>query len=148
MAEIVATGMGIATFGITASKLIVEFRELWSSAPKDLSQIIERGTRLSTILASVKTKQAEFAPLITPSPVWDVCTQHCESAARELEETAKSLRDCMQKSKVRGTVKTILKKGLIAKLQQDLDRAERDLMFAQNWWVTVFTLLGAADRKI
>ena len=145
MAEIVASGMGIATFGIQTSKAIIEFKQLWSSAPKDLSQIIKEGARLSTLLDSLKTQQAEFAQYITPSLDWNECTQHCESAARELEETAISLKDYMEKSKLRGTLKTILKKDSIAKQEQNLDRAKTDLLIARQMFqrqVIASKLLG------
>ncbi|KAF7509430.1 hypothetical protein GJ744_007993 [Endocarpon pusillum] len=136
MAEIVASGMGIATFGITTIKTIIEVKQLSSSAPGHLSQIIEEVARLSTLLVSLETQQAEFAQYIIPSPALNECTQHCESAARELEETANSLKNCIKKRKLHGTLKTILKKELIAKQEQKLDRAKTDLLIAQQMLIS------------
>lgn len=145
MAEIVASGIGMATFGIKAIKVIIELKQLSSSAPKDLSQIIQEVARLGNLLVSLKTQQADFAQFITPSPAWDECTQHCESAARELEETANSLKECIEKRKLQGTLKAIMKKDLIAKQEQNLDRAKTDLLIAQQMLirqVIASTLLG------
>lgn len=134
-----ATFIGILGFStqcvnglITLKRALADIQD----APHHLRKIRGDIDRLHRILLDLKQQHDAMGILGPPNPIWDDTRLDCRDAADDLEEVVSDLLRTIGKRKIPGAIIAVLKKDVVKRHQDRLDRIKQDLMLAQVSFMT------------
>ena len=148
IAGFAASILGITTFGVQTGKALLELKAVVESikdAPEDVKELIKELTHLQDVLLSIQTQQTQFSPHALSLPIWDESLRRCQAASTDLETITGDLQKHIHRSKLRGSIKTVFRKELIAKYQNRLACAKTTLLLAQSTFITSVQFLQFAQ---
>ncbi|KAJ9612083.1 hypothetical protein H2200_003678 [Cladophialophora chaetospira] len=140
MAE--AIGVVAATFEF--AKVALEVKELYSSlrhAPEALKLLLEELAALEENLRTVKDQEAALS-IFAPPDVVQKCRLQTEKAIKGLKPVSEHLLRCMKRSKLRGSVKALLKEDSLERARQVVERAKTNFILAQMTSLNAMSMLN------
>lgn len=135
MAEVVASALGITTFGFQIGQKLYELTRLYkdfASAPGDIEAIVADCERLTGLLDALKSQWSLVGSLLSSDPVLDKCCANCEGALGKLDSIARDLKSRISKSRVKGSMKALLRKDELFKQREQLRTAKEDILIASQ----------------
>ena len=133
MAEVVASIVGIATFGMQIGEQLYKLRQLYESlrtAPEDIAILLQDCERFSKLLSHNASQSTQFATLVSPDTAWYDCQENCKAALQKLEDIARELDQQIGRSRITGSVKALLRQDAITKQKSRLSNVRDDLSLA------------------
>lgn len=133
MAEAVASGFGITTFGFQIGMRLYELRGLYkefSAVPADVDALLVECARFARIIADVESQPNLVTSCRTSSTVFDECRTSCKAVLGVLDGIAQDLKSRTSKSKVKGSIKALLRKDELSKLKEQLRTTKEDFLIA------------------
>ncbi len=128
-----AETIGLVAAVLEFAKIVLELKHLYSSikhAPESLQQLLEELEALEGSLQALKEQDATLSAFASPD-VAQKCRIQTEKAVNGLKPVCAELLKCIQRSKLRGSVKAMLKDGALEKALQAVERAKANLILAQ-----------------
>jgi len=133
MAEVVASIVGIATFGMQIGEKLYKLRQLYESfqtAPEDIAILLRDCERFSKLLSLNASQSTQFADFLPPDTAWYDCQENCSAALQKLNEIACELDQNIGRSRFTGSVKALLRQDAITKQRSRLNNVRDDLSLA------------------
>lgn len=136
MAELglISAGFGIASIAIQVADSVMKLKDFIDSvkeAPGEIRYIIRHIETLTLVLSSCDTEDNEAAVSEAVSNTTRTCKRLLCEAAGALDSVVKELELAIGKGKKMGSVKAVLKQGMVDKLRQRL-RDAQDLLVLSN----------------
>jgi HJR/Mrr/RecB family endonuclease len=136
MAElaVISSGLGIASFAIQVADSVVKLKDFIDSvreAPEEIKHIIRQIEALSLVLSTCDTEDDEAGVSEAVSNATNTCQILLSRAAGSLELVIKDLEMAIGKRRKMGSVKAVLKQGMVDRLRQRL-RDAQDLLVLSN----------------
>jgi vacuolar-type H+-ATPase subunit I/STV1 len=148
-----AETIGVVSATLEFTKIVLEVKHLYSSvkhAPQNLKHLLKELEALEEILETLKEQEANFSAYAPPDVIRK-CRLQSEKAVQSLKSICQELLTHVKRSRIRGSVKVVLKKDALDKARQVVERAKVDLVLAHTtavkWVVEQETALSlCADR--
>ena len=135
MAEVAASIVGLAAFGAQCANGVIELKQLLRSirdAPREVTRLLDDIVLLQQILQDLERRHNAFAFFSPPHVVWEATRRQCEAAAEDVKDVCSELLSLMRKSRTRGSIRSVLKRDVVARNQQRLNSIKLDLLLAQS----------------
>jgi len=129
MAEVVGTVAAALEF----TKVFLELKEISSSlrhAPEELREMVEELNLTEDILQSLAEQDALLLTFGPPT-VTQKCRESCRKAVENLKPLCSQLSTNIERSRWRGSLKTVLKFRSLEKARRRIERAKSNLNLAQ-----------------
>ncbi|ETI23224.1 hypothetical protein G647_05022 [Cladophialophora carrionii CBS 160.54] len=139
-----AETIGVVAATLEFAKIVLEAKQLYSSirhAPQTLKQLLEELEALEEILETFKEQEAALSAFAPPDVVRK-CRQRSEKAVQSLKPICDELSKAIKRSRIRGSVKAVLKEDALDKARQVVERAKADFMLAQMNVLNAMSLLN------
>ena len=128
-----AETIGVVAATLEFAKIVLEVKHLYSSirnAPETLKQLSEELEALEGILQALKDQDATLSAFASPDVV-QKCRIQTEKALEGFKPVCDELLKCIKRSKLRGSVKAMLKEDALEKARQGVERAKTNFILAQ-----------------
>ncbi len=128
-----AETIGVVAATLEFAKIALEVKQLYSSvkpAPESLAQVLEELDSLEEILQTLEDQEAALSSFAPPDVV-KKCRQQSEKAVKGLKPVCEELLKYIKRSKLRGSVKALLKEEALEKARQVVERAKTNFILAQ-----------------
>ena len=142
MAEVVgvvASAVGIAAFGQQLASSILKikgFCEDVKDAPKELRDVLDQIENISNIMSRLGRVE-DTATVTEVDDIFQASAQLCRTAIGRISTLAQELEEEMTRSRVRGSVRTVLKMKTLEKLIAKLERNKADLLIAHSMYTDI-----------
>ncbi|KAI9754871.1 MAG: hypothetical protein M1815_005370 [Lichina confinis] len=136
--EVVAGGVGIASFAIQLTDQIIKFKRFWDcvkEAPEDVAFIIEDIETLAMVLTGIGDQSKADPLLAIDKASADRCILSCQAAMKQLSTAVNHLDKSISKHKWLGATKAALKKDVLAKLMARVERAKAKLTLSNQIYI-------------
>jgi hypothetical protein len=130
MAEIV----GVVAASLEFGKVLLELKQIASSikhAPEELLEVLEELELTDNILQTLADQDALLA-IYAPPAVIQKCRDSCKKGVDIVRPVCLELRKAIERSKLRGSLKSVLKENLLEKARRRIERAKINLILAQT----------------
>jgi len=128
--EPVASSFAIITFGAQITKQLYELRGLYKeflAAPGDIDNILTDCERYARVLEELELQWRAIQGLIPGNLVFDECNATGKAALDKLDAIARNLKAKTSKSRVKGSIRTILLQDEISKQKDQIRTAKEDI---------------------
>lgn len=135
MLGIVASGMGIASLAIQIGDNVIKLRDFLNAvkeAPEEVKYLIEEIETLSLVLSEIGTDRNEDATGQIESVASKKCLDLCRRGAEVLSTVVREAEQEVSKRRRVGSVKMVLKKGVLDKLRDRLRTVQFMLMLSNQ----------------
>jgi hypothetical protein len=132
---IVASGMGIASLAIQIGNSIMKLKDLWNAvkeAPEEVKYLIEEIGTLSLVLSEMGASWNEDDGGQIGSAASKKCVDLCRKGADILGTVVREAEQEIAKRRRIGSVKMVLKKGLLDTLRDRLKTVQFMLMLSNQ----------------
>jgi hypothetical protein len=127
--------LGVVAASLEIGRTIVEVKEKckgFRDAPNTVTALLDDVTRLNNLLAAISKQRDIYAPYMHPSPEWTCVYDFCKAVTDDLQKIARELHSSIQKGRLRGSLKAVLKESAIQTQRQRLESAKSTLSLAQS----------------
>ncbi|KAK5199237.1 hypothetical protein LTR92_001711 [Exophiala xenobiotica] len=124
MAEIV----GVVAASLELGKFVLELKQIASSikhAPEELREMLEDLDRTNNILRTLTEQDELLATCALPAVI-----QECRDSCKK--PVCLELPKAIKRSKLRGSLKSVLKENLLEKAEKRIERAKFNLILAHG----------------
>ncbi|EXJ62919.1 hypothetical protein A1O7_03362 [Cladophialophora yegresii CBS 114405] len=128
-----AEPIGVVAATFEFAKIVLEVKQLYSSirrALQNLQQLLEELEALGEVLETFKEQEAALSAYAPPG-VARKCRQRSEKAVQSLKPICDELSKAIKRSRIRGSLRAVLKEDALDKARQVVERAKADFMLAQ-----------------
>ncbi|PQE31419.1 Ankyrin repeat-containing domain protein [Rutstroemia sp. NJR-2017a WRK4] len=146
MAEVVASGMGIASLGLQLLDNVKKLKEFWDSvkeAPDDVRHALIELEILRTIIDAIPKNDSDMPAISAASSAR--CLELCYQVLDLLEALMKDMNQRIEKRLTRGSIRVVLKKGTIDRFRGRLRNAQDMLVLCRQ---TYFDAVQAERHRI
>lgn len=132
MAElgVIASGMGVASLAMQIGQSIMKLKSFVSAvkeAPEDIRYMIEKLESLSLVFEDLQIDEGPHS-----SASMTKCLHLCRRSADKLRTIVKDLEDEIDRRRLLGGVKSVLRKNTLEKLKDRLEDAQNMLMLSNQ----------------
>ncbi|KIW71376.1 hypothetical protein PV04_03552 [Phialophora macrospora] len=144
-----AETIGVVAAAFEFAKIVLEVKNACSSikhAPQNLKQLLEELEALEEILETYKEQEATLSAYAPPDVVRK-CRLRSERAVQSLKPICDELLKCIKQSRIRGSVKAVLKEDALDKARQVVERAKVDFILAQMAALNALSVLNVQKHS-
>ncbi|KAL2036086.1 hypothetical protein VTO58DRAFT_102004 [Aureobasidium pullulans] len=150
MAEIVGVVVGVASFSVQIAdgvKKLAEFCQAVKDAPADLQITVHELENLAKIYLAIEQQMnVETNPATLPSRMLlDQMLQSCRRSQQSLGDLINNIVAEINKQPTRGSIRAVLKKGTITRLQQNVQNAKDTLSLS---YLVYCSTLGIEETRL
>ncbi|KAK5271567.1 hypothetical protein LTR96_003392 [Exophiala xenobiotica] len=130
MAEIV----GVVAASLELGKFVLELKQIASSikhAPEELREMLEDLDRTNNILRTLTEQDELLATCALPAVIQE-CRDSCKKYVDIARPVCLELLKAIKRSKLRGSLKSVLKENLLEKAEKRIERAKFNLILAHG----------------
>ena len=138
MLGIVASGMGIASLAIQIGDSLIKLKDFWDAvkeAPEEVKYLIEEIETLSLVLSEIDANANEDDMVQIGSAASRKCLDLCRRGAAVLGTVVGQAEQEIAKKRRIGSVKMVLKKGLVDTLKDRLKTVQLMLMLSHQTYL-------------
>ena len=130
---VVAGGAGLASLAFQLGESSIKIKRLYNlyqDAPKLLKDILEDLETFALVLHNLEKDRLQHDG--ADGVVVDRCVRTCDRAVAQIDAAVSKFELAMQKSNIKGRVRTALGQTSIGQLCDELERAKSSLIFAHQ----------------
>lgn len=138
MLGIVAGGMGVASLAIQIEDSVMKLKDFWNAvkeAPEEVKYLIEEIETLSLVLSEIRANGDDDDKTRVSSVSLKMCLDLCQRGAEILGTVVREAEQEIVKKRRIGSLKMVLKKGLVDKLRDRLKTVQLMLMLSNQTYL-------------
>ena len=133
--SVIASGVGVAAFAQQLGQSIFTLRRLCEdikNAPSDLKETLDQIEHISRIMERLTHDKGPASTVDSNNDILNGSLQLCQKAVDRVSKLASDLQKEIEGKKLRGSIKTALKRDSMERLLTKLDRSKTDLNIAYS----------------